>query len=270
MPISSQSNRTIKLIRSLRNRKDRERAGLFFVEGIRIVGEAAQLGADIQELVVAPQLLTSPFGREIVEAQKRAGVACLEVTAEVFKRFSLKEGPPGIGALVRPRWDPLETVSLSSELGWVALDAVQDPGNLGSILRTSDAVGGAGVILIEHTTDPYDPAAVRASMGAIFSQRLVRSSLAQFADWKRRHQVFVVGTSGSASTDYQVIAYRPPLVLFMGSERLGLSDEQQALCDVMVSIPMLGRSDSLNLAVATSLVLYEIFNQRRAAVKHGA
>lgn len=270
MPISSLNNPTIKHIRSLRQRKEREQSGLLFIEGIRLVVEAVQQGADIETLVIAPDLLTSPFAQEIAQSHQQAGVAWIEVTPAVFKSISTKEGPQGIGAVVRQRWESLAQVSLEPEdegnvslLGWVALDAVQDPGNLGTILRTSDAVGCAGVILLGHTTDPYDPAALRASMGAIFSQRLVRASFAEFAAWKRQHHASVVGTSDAAATEYQAVVYYPPLILLMGGERQGLSPEQQALCDVMVRIPMVGRSDSLNLAVATGVMLYEIFNQNR-------
>lgn len=261
--ITSQSNPKIKQIRSLRRRREREQTGLFFVEGIRIVAEAVQQGAHVEELVVAPALLRSDFALRLVESRKQAGVPCLEVSSEVFESISLKEGPQGLGAVVRQRWETLEMVRPDGELCWVALDGVQDPGNLGTILRTGDAVGAAGVILVGDTTDPYDPGAVRASVGAIFSQRLVRASLDELAAWKLAHQVVMVGTSGAAPTDYQAVSYAPPLVLLMGGEQRGLSQRQQALCDLMVSIPMVGRSDSLNLAVATAVVLYEMLSQRR-------
>jgi len=129
-----------------------------------------------------------------------------------------------------------------------------------------DAVGASGVILIGDSTDPYDPTAVRASLGAIFSQRVVKASFAQFAAWKRRHGCFVVGTSPAASADYRQIPYPTRVVLFMGSERVGLSPEQEAVCDAMVRIPMVGRCPSHHVAVATGIVLYEIFSQRRACV----
>jgi len=145
----------------------------------------------------------------------------------------------------------------------VALDAAQDPGNIGTIMRTGDAFGSAGLILLGNCADPYDLTALRASMGAIFSQRLAKTSFADFADWKQRFNYYVTGTSRAAARDYRKVFYRFPMVLLMGSERVGLSSEQQALCDQMVSIPMVGRSDSLNLAIATGIVLYEVFYQAR-------
>ena len=262
--VSSKSNPTIKRIRALRHRKERERTGSFFVEGIRPVGEAVELGAEVELCVVAPELLTSEYGHDLVRRLEHEGIPCVAVTSEVFRSISGKEGPQGIGAVVKQRWETLGQVELSTELCWVAIDAVQDPGNLGTILRTSDAVGGAGVILLGPATDPHDPAALRAGMGAISSQRLVRASFEEFAEWKQEHGYLVVGTSNAADLDYQAVGYYPPLVLLMGSEREGLGEEQQALCDVVVRIPMAGRSDSLNLAVATGVMLYEIFNQQRA------
>ena len=264
MIISSFSNPKIKEIRGLRQRKERAQTGLAFIEGIRIVADALQHPGTVETIVVAPELLTSAFAQELVRAQKQAGTPCLEVTAEVFKSLSSKDGPQGLGAVIRQRWEPLEQVRLSSgDFCWVALDAVQDPGNLGTILRTCDAVGCAGVILLGQSTDPYDPEALRASMGAVFSQRLIRASFDAFAAWKYQHEYRVVGTSGAVDTDYTTVAYHFPLILLMGSERLGLSAEQQALCDTVVKIPMVGQSDSLNLAVATGVTLYEMFNQRR-------
>jgi TrmH family RNA methyltransferase len=149
----------------------------------------------------------------------------------------------------------------SKEDLYIALDAVQDPGNLGTILRTSDAVGGKGVILLDHSTDPFDLATVRGSMGAIFSQQLVKATLAEFGEWKKRCKCKVIGTSGAATHTYHQYPFSMPMVLLMGSERQGLTEAHVALCDDVVKIPMVGRSDSLNLAIATAVVLYEIFNQ---------
>lgn len=264
--ISSRNNPKVKAIRDLRHRKERERTGLFFVAGLRLVAAAVQLHAPIELLVVAPDLLADRAAHRTLHDQRQRGLACLEVTAEVFGSLvaNPKDAAHGIGAVVRQRWDSLERIRPQDNRCWVALEAIHYAANLGAILRTCDAVGGAGVILLEHTTDPYDPAAVRASVGAIFSQQLIRASVAEFAAWKRRHGPLVVGTSPAAAVDYQAVAYQPPLIVFMGSEPRGLSAEGLALCDVVVTIPMIGHSDSLNLSVATSIVLYEIFNQRRA------
>jgi TrmH family RNA methyltransferase len=261
--ISSRSNPAVKAIRALSSRKQRDSSRCFFADGLHLMAAAAQQQADIDTCVIAPELLTSAFGRELAQALAQGSAHVIEVTADVFQSLAAKDHMQGLGIVARQRWHDLASVRPVTGQCWVALDTVQYPGNLGTILRTCDAVGGAGVILLGNSTDPYDPAAVRASMGAVFSQRLVRASFAEFAAWCRRHNAAVVGTSPAAALDYQAVAYQPPLVLLMGSEPRGLAREQLALCDVVVNIPMVGHSDSLNLAVATGIMLYEIFNQQR-------
>jgi TrmH family RNA methyltransferase len=267
MLITSLSNERIKAIRKLQDRKTRRESGLFFVEGLRIVAEAVEQAAagraQIDTLIASPELLKSEYGQKLIAEQGARGVPLLEVSADVFQRISAKEGPQGIAAVMRQRWQSLEDVQLQPGDLWVALDSVADPGNLGTILRTLDAVGGRGVILLDQSTDPYDPAAVRGSMGALFTCELVSASFEDFAAWKRSRGVALFGTSDKAPADYHACRYPDPLVVLMGSERQGLSEPALALCDAVVSIPMRGQSDSLNLAVATAVILYEILNQRR-------
>ena len=261
--ITSPANERIKAIRKLHERKARQESGLFLIEGLRIVAEAVEQGARIETLVTSPELLKSAFGKELVAAQRAKGMDVLEVGAEVFRRLSVKEGPQGMAAVVRQQWQTLDTVHPQPGQVWVALDSIADPGNLGTIMRTADAVGAQGIILLDQSTDPYDPQAVRGSMGALFTQALVHAEFAQFTAWKQREGVAVVGTSDKAQADYHAFRYPDPLVLLMGSERQGLQPYHLELCDAVVSIPMRGGSDSLNLAVATAVVLYEILNQKR-------
>jgi RNA methyltransferase, TrmH family len=263
MIITSFANQKIKLIRKLEQKKYRQETGLFFIEGLRIVGEAIQLGAPMEALVIAPELLVSEFGQSLLDHSAIANIDRIEVSGEIYEKIAHKEGPQGIGALVRQAWQPLEKTEVQPTDIWVALDAIGDPGNLGTIMRTADAVGARGIILLGHATDPYDPTAVKASMGAIFSLDLIQAKWERFTTWQSSQGLSMVGTSDSAKDDYQKIKYHPPLVLVMGSERLGLSEEKQSACDQMAFIPMAGRSDSLNLAVATAVMLYEIFNQNR-------
>jgi TrmH family RNA methyltransferase len=260
--ITSRKNPIVKTIRGLASRKERERTGQCFVEGLHLVASAVQQGATIDTCVVAPDLL-SAFGRDLARAIVDRGARRVDVSAEVFHTLAAKDHAQGLGIVVSQRWESLARFDASTGRRWVALDTVQYPGNLGTILRTCDAVGGAGVILLGDTADPYDPAAVRASVGAIFAQRLARASFAEFIEWKRHNRAMVVGTSPIATLDYRSVAYYPPVVLLMGSESRGLAREQQDMCDVVVTIPMVGQSDSLNLAVAASVVLYEIFHQHQ-------
>lgn len=261
--ITSFVNQNVKLIRKLEQKKYRQETGLFFIEGLRTVGEAVQTGAPIENLVIAPELLVSDFGLSLLEHPALQNVDCIEVSAEIYQKIAHKEGPQGIGAIVRQHWQSIDQIHLGHEDLWVALDSISDPGNLGTIMRTADSVGSRGVIILGQSTDPYDPSAVKASMGAIFSLDLIQSDWDTLLEWRLQNQVSMVGTSDSANTDYQNVKYSHPLILLMGSERHGLSSEMQSACDHMVFIPMAGRSDSLNLAVATAVMLYEIYNQSR-------
>ncbi|MXY98486.1 MAG: RNA methyltransferase [Gemmatimonadetes bacterium] len=278
MAITSTGNPRIKAIRALSQRKRRQETGLFFAEGIRLVGEAVQTGADVETLVVAPELLRSDFGRDTVRRAREADVDILEVGADVFRSLSEKDGPAGIGVVARQRWTALDDARVwlgggdasaddaadaaaADTLGWVVLEDVGNPGNLGSILRTSGAVGGAGVILLGDTVDPYDPASVRGSMGAVFSQQIVRSSLDSLIQWKRQVNTPMIGTSDAAPADFRSATYAPPLLLCLGSEQHGLSKEAMEACDAIVRIPMAGRADSLNLAVAAGVMLYEVLSR---------
>ena len=232
--ITSSANPQIKQIRKLRERKERQATGLFYLEGLRIVTEAIQQGAAVETLLVAPELLTSEYGQELVQDQIRAGQPMLEVSAEVFQGISLKDGPTGVAAVVHQQWTTLDTIIPQPGHHWVALDSIADPGNLGTIMRTHDAVGGAGLILLDFSTDPYDPTAIRASMGAIFSQHWFAAILLLFQTGKNPIEFACVGTSDHAAVDYQTYHYPDPLVLLMGSERQGLQDHHVAQCDQMV------------------------------------
>ncbi|GER89022.1 rRNA methyltransferase [Dictyobacter vulcani] len=260
--ITNRNNPKIKQIRALLKRSERERTGLALVEGLRLVTEALRSPQRVRQLLIAPELLRSRHGQALLQEHRQKGLPCLYVSSEVFQSFSLKDNPQGIAAVVSQQWEQLEQVRLSPEEFWVALEAVQDPGNLGTILRTCDATGCRGVFLLDHTTDAYDPTALRASMGAIFSQRLVKTSFQAFANWKRLYHYPVVGASDAAVVNYRQADYPLPMILLMGSERQGLSSEQQTLCDFIVGIPMRGSSDSLNVSIATAVVLYEILHHR--------
>lgn len=247
----------------LRSRSDRDESGLFFAEGVRFVARAIRHRTRVETLITSPDILTSPAGRRLAANLRQDGVHCVEVLPDAFRRLSLLTEPQGIGAVLRQTWTPLREVRPSDGLCWVAAKRVRAPGNLGTIIRTCDAVGAAGLIALGDDLDPFHPAAVRATMGSLFNQRIVRTSYSKFMKWAKRHRCQIVGTSPAARTDFGKLRYRRPTILFMGDERKGMSEFQQSLCDVMVRIPMVGEADSLNLAVATSLMLYEVFRVGR-------
>jgi TrmH family RNA methyltransferase len=251
-------------LHQLRQREVRDRHSLFLIDGLRPVAQALQLQAQFESVIICPQLLTHPVGHRALRQCREQGIPIVALTPELYCNLSAAEEPQGIGAVIRQWWEPLHGIRPSRGLCWIAVESVQFPGNLGTMIRTSEAVGAAGLILIGDSADPYDPSTLRASMGALFNQRLVRTSQREFAEWKRRRQCTLVGTSLAATADYRSVAYPRPAILLMGSEKQGLSESMQALCDLKVRIPMVGRSDSLNVAVAAGLVLYELFYQRAA------
>ena len=269
MLITSKANPKIKQMRRLFNRRHRERTGLFFAEGLQLVEEAAEMGAEFSMLVVAPELLDEERTGRAVSIRERTEAPSLEVSAEVLNSVSPQDGHQGIAAVVGQRWKRLEEVELTADSCWVAVERIRHPGSIGTILRVCDAVGGEGVVLIGECSDPYDPTAVRASLGAIFSQAVVKASVEEFVRWREgpAGAGFVVGTSPSAATEYWEVSYASSTVVLMGSDRAGLSADLQRTCDAVVSIPMAGRCDSHHVAVAAGIVLYEVFKQRRAGKK---
>jgi RNA methyltransferase, TrmH family len=271
--ITSRNNARIKQVRALRQRKQREASGSFLVEGIRPVGEAVAAAAAgrqdcaVEAIYYAPDLLTSQFARNLVEGRTDAGLPCYATSADVFMSIADKENPQGILAVAHWRQSRLVDLDPHTFPWGVALVAPQDPGNIGAILRTVDAVGASGLVLLEGGADPYHTQAVRASMGAIFWHPVAGASFAEFAEWVERHDYQVVGTSAHAETDFSMVPrLEKPLILLMGSEKEGLAEEHIALCHHRLRLPMHGRVTSLNLAVAAGVFLYAIlekFNERQ-------
>jgi TrmH family RNA methyltransferase len=257
--ISSTSNPLIKKIRALRKRKGRDETKLFLVEGIHHVGEAVEAGWGIETLVYAPDQLASDFARRMVDEQIQRKVQCAALTADLFSAVAEKENPQGILAIIRQQQVTLEDVTLEHFHFGAALILPQDPGNVGTILRTLDAVGADGLFLLEGGVDPYHPSLVRASMGTIFWKPLVQASFPAFIKWASMNGYQLIGSSAHANTDYRTFRRGDrPTILLLGSEQKGLSQEQMMACDVTLSLPMKGRASSLNLAVAAGVLLYAI------------
>ena len=200
--ITSTSNPRIKEIRKLRDRKEQKRTGLFYMEGLRIIGEAFDKGAELTTLVVCPELLKTEYGLELWRKAQDRGLDILEVSQPVFESLAVKENPQGLAAVARTKFFKLDDLDISHGIV-VALTEIADPGNLGTIIRTADAVDCQGVILIGDCTSPYDIGSIRGSMGAIFSTKIVRTTLSEFLAWKRRYGLQLVGTSDKAATLYR-------------------------------------------------------------------
>ncbi len=172
-----------------------------------------------------------------------------------------------MGAVIRQQWTSLRGIQPVRNRLLLAVESIDSPGNLGTILRTAEATGVREVIVLGDGADPYEPAAIRASMGSLFSQRLVRCPVKEFTQWARASSLTIVGSSPAGLLDYRSFRThgqcRWPAVLVVGSEKRGLTDQLAEACDFVVRIPMLGRGDSINAAVAAGILLYELFDQRR-------
>lgn len=254
--LTNPRNPHLRQARQLQQRKVRDETGLFVAEGIRHVGEAAAAGAVIEYLCYAPEMLKSPFGRQLVEAQAASGVRCYALADDVFKSLAAKDNPQGLLAVIRRPSVTLSDLSPGTHPWLVALVNPQDPGNIGTVVRTIDAVGASGLIVLDGGADPTHPNAVRASLGALFWMPVVSAGFDEFAAWAGTNGYRLVGTSEAAHQDYREGPYPRPTILVMGSEREGLTPAQEAACSAMVRVPMSGRVTSLNLAVATGILLY--------------
>ena len=260
--ITSRSNPIIKSARMLRESKERKKTGKFLVEGILHIGEAAAADWQIDTILYAPELLESDYARNLISNQSNNGVRCAPVSADVLESIADKENPQGIVAIVNQKTASLESLSTKTIKVAIALVAPQDPGNVGTILRTLDAVGGDVLFLLDGGVDLFHPSVVRASMGAIFWKPLVKATYMDFITWVRQHHYKLIGTSAHAENDYRKFKLDGvKSILVLGNEQKGLSEEQLSACDFAVKIPMLGRASSLNLAVAAGVLLFSLFEQ---------
>ena len=256
--ISSAANPVVKRMRLLAERKHRRREGAFVVEGIQPVWQAVDAGAEVEVIVAAPGLLGDSPAARLVARQEQAGVRVARVTSDLFARVSSRDGPSGLAAIVRARVPDLAALPVTADSVFAALHEIGNPGNLGTIIRTANAAGAAGVVLVGPATDPFDPAAVKASMGALFSTPVARAeTAAEFFAWAADRGVTVVTTSAAAEASFWDAVYARPLALLLGAEGVGLPPDVLAAGDLQVRIPMTGTAESLNLAVAAALLLYE-------------
>jgi RNA methyltransferase, TrmH family len=254
--ITSLTNPTVKAARALHMRKAREESGLFLAEGLKIVTEAVELGHAPQILMYGRDAADHPLLRRAAAAARAAGGEVIEVGRDVLEKVAKRDNPQAVLGVFPQVFTPLAELRPATATCWVALEAVRDPGNLGTIIRTADAAGCGGVILVGDCCDPFSVEAVRATMGSIFAVRLARATTAQFLQYRQTWPGSVAGTLLSATTDYRAAPYARPAMVLMGNEQQGLTSELAAACDVTVKIPMRGRADSLNLAVATGIMIY--------------
>ena len=257
--ITSANNPRIKQARALRNRKERRRSGLYLVEGLYHLGAAQEAGAPVDYVLYSPESLTAAFGLEVLGRWQEQGLPCHPTRPEVLAKLSDKESPPAILAVVQQEWTNLEDLAPQNFNWGVALQTPQDPGNLGSILRSLDAAGASGLILLDGGVDPFHPSAVRASLGALFWHPLVAATSEQFLSWAQGLGYNLYGSSAHGNRAYdQLDGFHDPAILLLGNERQGLSSQLAAACLHVLRLPMEGHVTSLNLSVAAGILLFHM------------
>lgn len=257
--VTSLQNDRVKAIRALDMRKERKATGLFVAEGASILMTAREHGWRPVTLIGEANALASGVAKGLGEWAAGSGADVIAVSEAVLAKLAAKDNPQSLLGVFEQRWaKPPEVASVAEGDVWLALEEVRDPGNLGTILRTVDAVGAKGVILVGQSCDPWSRECVRATMGSIFAVPMLRMERAQFAAFAGRWPGDVAATHLAAAEDFRLARYRAPVLILMGSEGPGLSDELARCATRRVKIPMAGQLDSLNLAVATALMLYQV------------
>jgi RNA methyltransferase, TrmH family len=262
--ITAFSNPLIKRVRNLRDKRHRREEGRFLAEGLRILTEAHEAGRLPEFLFFARDMASHALVRSLVAATEAAGGEAIETNADILSKLSGKDNPGAVVGVYPEFAVSLNDLDRSKASIWLVAERLRDPGNLGTILRTADAVGAGGLILVDECVDPFSVEAVRASMGALFTVPVARASWAEFVPWLRSGPGQLVGLSLDTEHDYRGSRYAAPTFLLTGNEAQGMPDFMAAECDLLVKIPMLGKADSLNAAVATAVMAYEVLGQQRS------
>lgn len=260
--ITAFSNPLVKQVRGLRDKKNRRREGLFMAEGLRILTEARDTGR-LPRMLFFSSASRHPLLDALIAETEAAGGEAIETNADILHKISGKENPQVVLGVYEAFDMGLSRIDRTASDLWIVAQSLRDPGNLGTILRTGDAVGAGGLILVDDCVDPFSVEAVRATMGALFTQRIAAASWEDFLAWLRAGEGQLIGTSLNATHDYQEPRYAKPAFILVGNEAQGLPAAYEAECDLLVKIPMRGKADSLNAAVATAVMAYEVINQWR-------
>ena len=256
--VTSLANPIIKDIKALANKKERDETRSFIAEGLKLVIDALDLGWTIKTLVYAKAAKGKTQVEQVALKTVATGGLVLEVSEKVLSAITRRDNPQMVVGVFEQRYANLRDVTPILGETYVALDRVRDPGNLGTIIRTADAAGASGVILVGETTDPFSLETVRATMGSVFAMPLMRATVAEFVKWQKAANVQLAATHLAGAVDYRTIDYRKkPVVLLMGNEQAGLPEELAREATALARIPQQGRADSLNLAIATGIMLFE-------------
>jgi RNA methyltransferase, TrmH family len=260
--ITAFSNPLVKRVRNLREKRHRREEGLFLAEGLRILAEAEETGMLPEYLFYAADSANHAIVRRLTAAVEAKGGEAIETSRDILHKLSGKDNPQVVLGVYRQFDTSLSRIDRSASGIWLVAQAMRDPGNLGTMLRTGDAVGAGGLILVDDCVDPFSVEAVRASMGALFTQHIAKANWAEFIAWLRSGPGQLVALSLRTDIDYRTPTYETPTFLLVGNEARGLPADYEDACDLRVKLPMRGKADSLNAAIATAVMAYQVLGQR--------
>lgn len=265
LKITSSQNQAVKHVIALRDRRDREREQLTVLEGYRELTRAREYGMEIVECFFAPAHFLGENEFPLLETLTQSGVKVMEVTAQLLEKMAYRDRPEGLIAIAKMKRHTLENIPVVPNGLYLVAEAVEKPGNLGSILRSADAAGVDGLIICDKCTDIYNPNVIRASTGALFSVPLAEADSESTLAWLHKHNIKTLAATPHTDQIYTDVDMTQSVAIVVGTEQCGLSEIWMQNADLQVRIPMLGKIDSLNVATATTILLYEAARQRKWA-----
>lgn len=272
--VTSLQNPRVKEAVKLRDRKGREQQGRILIEGVREIGRALAAGVDITEAFVCEPLCSDEPATELLaELRQRKKISLLSVSEQVMSKLAFGEREEGLIAIARPPQRSLDDLAAATKRTaprvFAVVEGVEKPGNLGAILRTADAAGVSGLIVASGGTDLFNPNAIRASLGAIFTVLVCSATSAETLAWLRQQKLRIFATRVGAALPYSEADFTASAAIVLGSEARGISPLWTGSDITPISLPMLGSVDSLNLSATAAILFYESLRQRKAAVPHG-
>ncbi len=264
--ITSTQNPKLKKAAALFCRKERNETGLFLIEGYRELKRASEGNVDIQTLFISPSLFLGSNEEALITTISSKGAQVIRCSESAFKKLSYRDRPDGLVAVAQQMRFSLEDLKISSSPCkppfFVVAESIEKPGNLGTILRSADAAGVDAVIVCDRCTDIYNPNVVRASVGTLFTLPVIEATSVEVLAWLKKHQIQVAAATPSATQEFTQVCFKKAVAIAVGTEQLGLTALWMDSADIQVKIPMHGVADSLNVATATTLLLYEVVRQR--------
>lgn len=261
--IASLQNPKIKQVVKLRDRRDRDESDLFLIEGFRELSRAVASNRKMEQLFYCPEFFLGVNENALIDTLSHQGTELFRCAPSVFQKISYRDRPDGLLAVAKQahlKLSDLET--LKKNPLFIVAEAIEKPGNLGTMLRSADGSGADGLILSDRCTDLHNPNVVRSSVGTLFTIPVIETTNQEALRWLKKHNIAIVAATPQAKALYTQVDLTGPIAIVVGTEQLGLSDFWLSQADIQVRIPMLGIADSLNVATATTLLLYEVVRQR--------